>query len=231
MSPRRRIPLVVFLLVAAATCAALGRWQLRRLHQRRALNAAALTARAAAPVTLAPNAPRPATLDGRRVVARGTYDNAHSVVVRGQVYQGVPGVHIVTPLRLAGSDTAVLVRRGFVPAPDAVSARPDTLREPGEVTVVGLARALRVEGGGAPLVRRGSTTWGYLDLGAMRLALPAPLLDVEVVQLPDSALPRFPRRLEPPALDDGPHLNYAIQWFAFMTMALVFAGVFAFRKT
>jgi cytochrome oxidase assembly protein ShyY1 len=26
-------------------------------------------------------------------------------------------------------------------------------------------------------------------------------------------------------LDDGPHLNYAIQWFAFSIIALVFAGV------
>jgi cytochrome oxidase assembly protein ShyY1 len=26
-------------------------------------------------------------------------------------------------------------------------------------------------------------------------------------------------------LNDGPHLNYAIQWFAFAVIALVFAGV------
>jgi cytochrome oxidase assembly protein ShyY1 len=31
--------------------------------------------------------------------------------------------------------------------------------------------------------------------------------------------------LDPPPLDDGPHLSYAIQWFAFTLIALVFAGI------
>ena len=40
------------------------------------------------------------------------------------------------------------------------------------------------------------------------------------------ALPRFPRRLDPPPFDDGPHLSYAIQWFAFAIIAIVFGGIF-----
>ncbi|HEU4698709.1 MAG TPA: SURF1 family protein [Gemmatimonadales bacterium] len=226
MTPRRRATFVALLLAIALACALLGRWQLRRLHERRAANAAALAARSAPPVVLAPNAPRPAALEERRVVARGTYDPAHAFVIRGRVFEGNPGVYVVTPLRLAGSDTAVLVRRGFVPAADAVSARADTFPEPGSVTVTGLAAALRAAGGGEPLTRPAGTTWRYLDLGATRLALPYPLLPVVVQQLPDPALPRYPRRLPAPALDDGPHLSYAIQWFAFMTIALVGAGIF-----
>jgi len=31
-------------------------------------------------------------------------------------------------------------------------------------------------------------------------------------------------RLTVPPLDEGPHLSYAIQWFAFATVALVGAG-------
>jgi cytochrome oxidase assembly protein ShyY1 len=30
-------------------------------------------------------------------------------------------------------------------------------------------------------------------------------------------------------LDDGPHLAYAIQWFAFAILALVFAGIMSRR--
>jgi cytochrome oxidase assembly protein ShyY1 len=37
----------------------------------------------------------------------------------------------------------------------------------------------------------------------------------------------YPRRLEPQPLDDGPHLSYMLQWFAFAATALVFAGVIA----
>jgi hypothetical protein len=49
---------------------------------------------------------------------------------------------------------------------------------------------------------------------------------VYVVMLGDSVV-AFDRlaRLTPPPLDDGPHLNYAIQWFAFAVIALVGAGV------
>ena len=43
--------------------------------------------------------------------------------------------------------------------------------------------------------------------------------------VPDPALPRFPRRLEPLPIDDGPHLSYAIQWFSFALMAIVFGVV------
>jgi surfeit locus 1 family protein len=40
----------------------------------------------------------------------------------------------------------------------------------------------------------------------------------------------LPRRLPPPSLDEGPHLNYAIQWFAFATIALVGAGAYLISK-
>jgi cytochrome oxidase assembly protein ShyY1 len=32
-----------------------------------------------------------------------------------------------------------------------------------------------------------------------------------------------------PALDDGPHLSYALQWFAFALIGVVGAGVVAVR--
>jgi cytochrome oxidase assembly protein ShyY1 len=39
----------------------------------------------------------------------------------------------------------------------------------------------------------------------------------------------MPRRLAAPALNDGPHLNYAIQWFLFAAMTIVFAVVIVAR--
>jgi surfeit locus 1 family protein len=118
----------------------------------------------------------------------------------------------------------VLVNRGFVPAPDAVTAETDSLHEPGVVTVEGLAVAAPA-GSGAPLERGGRTTWGRLDLAALEARVPYTLAPIYIRQLPKSTLPRFPRRLEPVPIDDGPHLSYAIQWFSFSIMAVVFAGV------
>jgi cytochrome oxidase assembly protein ShyY1 len=135
----------------------------------------------------------------------------------------VPGVEVVTPLILDSSETAVLVNRGFVPTPDAFTIHLDSLRERGAARVEGLA--LPFKAGGAPVRHKGETTWARLDWNALSGQLPYPIARVYLQQLPDSALPRFPRRLDPPALDDGPHLNYAIQWFSFSAMALVFGIV------
>jgi surfeit locus 1 family protein len=224
-----RLLLLGCFVAGALVCARLGVWQVHRLRERRALNAAALAARSKPPVTMEKSEPTGARLIDRRVVASGRYDDDHGIILRGRVYQGVPGVEIVSPLLLDHGQSAVLVNRGFVPAPDAFTIDADSFREPGTVRVAGIALPIR-SGGGAPLQRGEETTWARLDLEALRARLPYPISPVYIRQLPDSTLPRFPRRLDPPSLDDGPHLNYAIQWFSFSILALVFGIVIGRQK-
>ena len=228
-SSRSRWVGVAVLLLVSAVCARLGVWQLSRLHQRRVVNAAILRSRAEPPISLdAPGARDSASLAYRRVTATGRYDRGRELVLRGQAYMGTPGVYVVTPLRLRESDTALLVLRGFVPAADAVRADLRALDEPGELSVTGLAEPIG-SGGGQPLVVEGSSTWARLDLPALRGALPYPVLPVALLQTPDSALPRYPRRLDAPEVDDGPHLNYAVQWFLFSVMGIAFGLVVVAR--
>jgi len=136
--------------------------------------------------------------------------------------EGIPAVRIVTPLRPASGDTAVLVIRGIVPSPDANSVELDSLREPGPQRVEGTAIAITTESGsGEPLETNGRTTWARLDLAAIRKALPYPVRAIAILQRPDPSLPNFPRRIEPAPLDDGPHLSYAVQWFAFALTSVI----------
>jgi surfeit locus 1 family protein len=216
---------VALLLLVSALCARLGIWQLSRLHQRRAVNATILRARAEPPISLDdPGMRDSASLAYRRVQGTGRYDRRNEMVLRGQAYLETPGVYVVTPLRLRGNDTALLVLRGFVPAPDAVRADLGGLDEPGEVRVTGLAEPIG-SGGGRPLRVEGRSTWSRLDLPALRQILPYPILPVALRQAPDSALPRYPRRLDAPEVDDGPHLNYAVQWFLLSATGVAFALV------
>lgn len=231
MSSRSRFVLPAILVVVALSCARLGVWQLHRLRQRRSANAMALAARGEPVVDLsAGGLPPEAALAHRRVRATGRYDRGHEIVLRGVTFEEAPGVQVVTPLVMENG-RAILVKRGFVPAPDAVSADLDGLDEPGVVTVSGVALPIdSSRGKGAPLPHDGRTTWARLDLPALRSTMPYPLLPVYLLQAQDSALPRSPRRLPVPALDDGPHLSYALQWFAFATTALIVAGILAFRS-
>jgi surfeit locus 1 family protein len=85
-------------------------------------------------------------------------------------------------------------------------------------------------GGGQPIEHGGSTTWRRLDLSAIRTRLPYAVLPVYIKQGPDSSLPPFPRRSDAPALDEGPHLSYAIQWFLFAALAVAFAVLVVGRR-
>jgi surfeit locus 1 family protein len=225
---RSRLLLVAGFLIAAVVCARLGVWQLDRLRERRASNAVSQAARSA-PVLTLNGSLGDSNLANRRVRARGRYDHGHDIILRGQVYRGVPGVEIVSPLVLEDeTNRAVLVNRGFVPAPDAVTVE-TTLEEPGPQQVEGVALPVDTAGG-VPLRRRSLTTWARLEREALEARLPYRLYPFYIQQAPDTGDRAFPRRLDPPALNDGPHLNYAIQWFAFAGMALVFAGIMARLK-
>jgi surfeit locus 1 family protein len=210
------------LLLASAGFVRLGIWQLSRLHQRRAANVVTIAARSAPPVPITAASAGTDTLGEHYVVAEGRYDHAHEIVLRGEVLEGAPGVEVVTPLLLAEGGPAVLVNRGFLPAPDAVSAVTDGTQELGRQTVRGLALPLG-SAPGEPMEHAGRMTWRRLDIGALRQRLPYPLLPIYVLQTPDSSLSMFPRRLEPPPVDEGPHLSYAIQWFLFAGLAAAFA--------
>ena len=226
---RSRLLLIAGFLIAAAVCVRLGLWQLNRLQDRRATNAVWKAARSA-PVVLLDGSFKDSSLVNRRVQARGHYDHTHDIVLRGQVYRGVPGVEIVSPLVLDNDTSrAILVNRGFVPAPDAVTFDPNDLKEPGTREVEGITFPMDTANG-IPLRRGSLTTWGRLERDALEAQLPYHVFPFYIRQAPDSSSPAFPRRLDPPPLNDGPHLNYAIQWFAFAGMAIVFGGIMARLK-
>ena len=236
MSPRARGLLFFGItLVLAAVFVRLGAWQLARHRERRTANASALATRALPPLILDDPAQtagvEPSAMTNRRVIATGRYDHAADIVIRGQSEGGVPGVRIVTPLRPLGSDSAILVQRGYVTSGDARRVDLAPLAEEGVRTVSGLAFALPDTGrSGEPLDQDGQLTWRRLDLPALRARLPYPIRGYVILQMPDSNLPRLPRRDSAPELSNGPHLSYAIQWFGFGVTAVVVGGIVGFRR-
>lgn len=234
----RRIVLFGVTLVIGAACVGLGIWQLGRLQERREANAGAEAARGMPPIDDAV-AGAAGLAPQRRAVARGTYDHTNELILRNRVVRGVPAVLVVTPLRTAGSDTAILVNRGYVPAPDATVPGDTPFAEPGEVSVTGLVLPVPNRGDGAPLTHPGSgrETWQALDLDAMRARLPYPIRDHYLIAGADSGAAShtaqggaYPIRAEPPPLGDGPHLMYAVQWFGIATAVVAFGVFFVLRR-
>lgn len=226
----RDVALVIIAAVFSVACISLGMWQLRRLAWRRALNVK-IEQRLTQPAVSIDSLPRDsAGMHYRQVIVRGTYDYAHQVVLADRTRNGSPGVEIVTPVRMPGRDTALLVTRGWVYAPDGVSADLSRWRESDTVSAIGYARPLSVPFRGSPTLPEHPGAYRWLDLNALRASIPYPLYPVSVVLESDSANTRAsstavaqhtPPRVPPPPLDEGPHLSYAIQWFSFAIIAIV----------
>lgn len=230
---------VAFLL--ASVFVRLGFWQLGRLEDRRARNAAWRTALEQPPVVLDAKGWRlveadPAAFVNRRVRVAGTFDPTGEVVLRGRAHGGRPGVHLVTPLRVDGAAGVVLVNRGWVPSPDGARVDPRPLAEPGPRVVEGVLQQIPVtDDAGAPApAGEGAQrvlTFRRLDLATLRGRSERPLLPLYVQQLPgaDSVRAAPPVRVAVPALGEGNHLSYAVQWFGFAAIAVGGFFVLLFR--
>src|SRR5689334_19646336 len=109
---------VFFAVVSAAIFVRLGFWQLHRLGERRQRNALVRSRLEQTEVDVTMLAGDSASLRFRRVRVIGTPDYDHELVYASRSYKGSPGVNLLTPVRLPGRDTAVIVDRGWVYSPD-----------------------------------------------------------------------------------------------------------------
>jgi surfeit locus 1 family protein len=226
---RRTIVFCIFALAAAAVFARLGLWQLARLHEkvRRNASIAAQQLQPATPLATVP--PDTAGAHYRKTTVSGRFDYDQEVVLGARTHQGSPGVDLVTPLRIAGSDSAILVNRGWVYSPDGVSVDRARWRERDTATITGYIEVYAPDAGVTNVAREPRLV-RRLSRSDLSPRIPYPLAPYYVVATGDSADGAHPARRELPALDEGPHLSYALQWFSFAAIALGGAGLMYFRE-
>jgi surfeit locus 1 family protein len=219
---------VAFALVAAAICVRLGFWQISRLHQRQARNALVRMRADSAEADFWALPSDTAAARFRRVRIVGAPDYEHELIFAARTHRGSPGVNFLTPVRVAGHDTAVLVNRGWIYSPDGATVDAAKWRER-DSTFVGYVETFPGPGGATYATR--PNTVSHLGYGVAAKAVPYPLAKTYIVMLGDSvmAADRIARLTLPP-LDEGPHLSYAIQWFGFALVAVVGAG-FVVKKS
>jgi surfeit locus 1 family protein len=220
----------ILVIIAIGVQVRLAIWQLDRLQERRDYNARVQHQLDQPPLTLEASTPIDdlSTMEYRSVVVRGEFDFTQEVALRGQSWNGTLGARLLTPLRIAGSDRAVLVDRGWIPYEETENGQWPQYAQPGEVTVRGQIRASRQDTGlgfrtdPTPVPGERLTAWNQANVEAIGAQMSYPLLPVYIQQAPDpdpdTVLPYA--SLSPLDLSDGPHLGYAGQWFLF---AIVFA--------
>jgi len=214
---------VAFALISAAVFVRLGFWQLSRRQERRARNALVAARLDSTAVSVA-SLPRDTALARfRRVRVTGVPDYEHELVWAARTHKGSPGVNLLTPVRLPGSDTAILLNRGWVYSGDGATVDLAKWRDR-DSTFIGYVEELPSVVGASYTDR--PSVIARLSHDVVAKALPYPVAPVYVIVLSDSAIAADRiARLSAPPLDEGPHLSYAFQWFAFATVALVGVGI------
>jgi len=230
----RLLPVVAGLLLLPLLVG-LGLWQLERAEDKRKLVAQWQAAQEQEPVPLV-QARRGGAGRFTPVTVRGRYDARHQFLLDNRIRDNRPGFHVLTPLRLAGREQAVLVNRGWVPLGRSRQELPALPTPEGEVRVRGgwvppPATGIRL---GPP--DTGGSDWPrvvqYVVPERVSRQLGYPVLG-RVVRLAPGAAGGFPREwgAEPP-VPFGPerHVGYAVQWFALAATLVVIFGVVNWRR-
>ena len=238
-APRRRTGL--FLVLAALTAALfvrLGFWQLARHAERAQRNAAIQSSLVRPPVLLPEQGPITEEYGYRRVRATGRFDPSNQILLMNRAYQERPGYHLVTPLLQEGNSPAVLVDRGWIPQEDGTAERLQSYRLDETVSLSGLllpsqqepSWSLLADPTPAPGERR--LAWRALSIPTIQQQFPYGLAVLYLEQSePLAGSGSGPIPAPELGISPGPHLGYAIQWFAFAAIAVGGALFWARRRT
>ncbi len=212
----RPIPTIAAALFIGLTVV-LGNWQTRRAEEKLRLQ----PDMEAPPAQLSDESQDPPLPGGRRVTARGHFLAERTFLLDNRVYRGVPGYHVLTPLRIdAAKPMAVLVNRGWIAAGSSRSRLPDITTDPAPIEVTGIASIplsrpyVLADEGMAGRVRQNVV----IDRIEAEIGLPLqPLIMLQTSAAKDGLVRDWP--------DQGAradvHRAYALQWY--VMAAVIFA--------
>lgn len=155
------------------------------------------------------------------VQLQGEYLEEDSLLARNRGHGGQVGYEQLVPLRDSTTGDVLIVSRGWLPTDSEGAGRPAYNPAPpgGQVDVTARLKPAEAETGrGAPEGQLASIEpEQYQDAVDYPLVAGAYALMAE--ESPEPA--ERPHQLARPALDEGPHLSYSMQWIAFGLMGFV----------
>ena len=220
----KRILITILVIVAVVTMVILGFWQLDRHSQKIEINEK-ISSRLVQPSIdlngfILENTSQIAALEYeyRAITVSGNYKQSDSILVRNRSFKGMPGFWFLTPLELKNG-SFVIINRGWIPisAEDYLDSKTSAVEITGFLRKTELAKGLQKTDpeekdldslGRVDLLRYGEQL-GY-EIFPMYIQL--------TKQNPDQ-IDNFPRILDMPKFKERQHLNYAVQWFIFATVA------------
>jgi surfeit locus 1 family protein len=203
----------------------LGRWQLRRAEEKRALFDSFAAGADATQVIELGTAP---VRRYQHVEAAGRYDETRQVLIDNMMHAERAGYFVITPFALAGGGW-VLVNRGWVPLGASRAERPNIPVDGGARRVRG--RADHMPSPGIQMGKKAELTPPYPVVAAFpdRADIARLLRETswtaatDLVLLDPGEPDGYVRNWSAPGFPPLRHIGYAVQWFALaLTLAVIY---------
>lgn len=169
----------------------------------------------------------PEKLQYQKVSVAGIYEKKYQILIDNQVENGRAGFHVITPLKIIGSDQYVLVNRGWIAGKDKHTDIPMFDSPTGLLQVEGVAwipskKIFTLEGKSQNTSKNQSwqLVWQNLDMIKYEKIVPIKILPIIIKLDPHSNAGGFVRNWQIPSDRIMTNLSYAYQWFGFACAAL-----------
>lgn len=208
----------------------LGQWQTRRAEEKQAIQDRT-DALANAPFFLLPQSPVVAEEYVQRPIeVRGEFLNEKTIFIDNRLYRSRPGYHVITPLRMTGSDMLVAINRGWVASNPRREILPNVPADIGVQVIQGIAvkpldRAYEL----TPEQTVGPVKQN-IALDRLRVEWAARLQPVVLQQTSDSGkglVRDWPR----PDAGADTHRAYALQWYVMAAVGMILWITLNLRKS
>lgn len=220
-------------LVLVVSLVSLGRWQLHRADQKRALYA---LFDSGANATRAVDAATPRLPRYQHVEALGAYDPSHQILIDNMSsIEGRAGYYVITPFALRGGGW-ILVNRGWVPVGPRRADKPQVAVSGEEREIKGrvddLPRAGIQLGEREPLTPPYPVVANFPTHTEITMLLRGSVWSraADVVLLDADQPDGYLRQWQPPGFPPVRHVAYAVQWFGLAAALVVIYLVTNLRR-
>lgn len=158
------------------------------------------------------------------IAVRGRYESEQGFFIDNRQENAKPGLHVITPLKIEGTETRILVNRGWVAWPHGRQILPQVPTPEGVIEVSGIAAV--------PVVKKfllmpqhaeaRTQLWMQMDLKRFSQQVPYAVQPVVLLQNGADAPDGLIRNWQPPEDRVPMHQSYALQWFGMAAALLVF---------
>jgi len=198
----------------------LGFWQLDRLEWRRSFNNHYLNQIALPILNLNDNPDSDILLasEYRKAIVSGKFDFNQQVFLQNQVYQNIPGYHVLTTFIIENLNKAILVDRGWISLDDINQMEKIDQLSASIHQIQGVLRLGEEKNSFGSTFAHSENDPNFLllvDIERLDERISYDLLPV-YIQVENKIIDGLPYpQIVEEEITEGPHLGYAIQWFFF----------------